>query len=98
MGTRICGANTPQKHVHVRATTQHSRAQNRHERPLLECDCEPSEAKGQSEKLKGPAIEPVPLIACSAFGNNRRRRCLALADVGLCRGRDARKSQQRCRQ
>ena len=35
-GTGICCANTPQKHVHVRATTQHPHPQNKHERPLLD--------------------------------------------------------------
>ena len=36
IGTKICRANTRQKNVHVRATTQNPHAQIRHERPLLE--------------------------------------------------------------
>jgi hypothetical protein len=47
-------------------------------------------------KRKGPAQWPAPK-ACSAFGNNRRRRGFPLADV-LCRGRDARERQRHCRQ
>jgi hypothetical protein len=52
------------------------------------------------QNIKGPAIMTGPLnCLLSAFGNNRRRRSFALADsVSLCRGRDTKERQRRCRQ
>src|ERR1700746_859497 len=52
------------------------------------------------KKKKGPAQWPVPPKARLAFGNDRRRRGLALAVVraGLCGGRDAKESHSHCRQ
>ena len=45
MGTGICCTNTAQKYVHVRATTQHPHAQNKHERPLLEAQQKEPQAR-----------------------------------------------------
>jgi hypothetical protein len=53
------------------------------------------------KKGTGTTTGPFPhsLALLSAFGNNRRRRGLALADtVGLRRGRDGQESHRRCRQ
>jgi hypothetical protein len=59
-------------------------------------------ARKRAEPLnrKGPAITDRSLNRLlSAFGNDRRRRGFALADpVRLCRGRNAKESQRRCRQ
>jgi len=56
--------------------------------------------RAEPPKRKGPAIVTGPLdCLLSAFGNDRRRRSFALADpVRLCRGRNAKESQRRCRQ
>lgn len=52
---------------------------------------------GSKEKGTGTMAGPFHLL--SAFGNDRRRRGFALADtVRLCRGRNAKESQRRCRQ
>jgi hypothetical protein len=53
-----------------------------------------------AQKEKGPAQWPVPQSPALAFGNDRRRRGLALAVVrsGLCGGRDGEERQRRCRQ
>jgi hypothetical protein len=53
----------------------------------------------EGQKIKGPAIVTGPFnCLLSAFGNNRRRRGFALADVGLRGGCDAKERQRRCRQ
>jgi hypothetical protein len=55
--------------------------------------------RAEAPKEKGPAIVTGPLNRLLlAFGNDRWRRGFALADVGLCRGRDAEERHRRCRQ
>jgi hypothetical protein len=52
----------------------------------------------QKDKGTGTMAGPPHSLDLSAFGNNRRG-SFALADsVGLCRGRDAKERQRRCRQ
>jgi hypothetical protein len=65
---------------------------------LHDLDLDQTMSPEQKERDR-PSL-PVPSLICLllAFGNNRRRRGLALADVGLRRGRDGRESHRRCRQ
>jgi hypothetical protein len=66
---------------------------------LVEIRADHRSQKVRPEISRGPAIRTGPLdCLLSAFGDNRRRRGFALADVGLCGGRDAKERQSRCRQ